>query len=183
MPSKYVAPAIPQKDGSACQFTNCWCAVGAYLVKSGTRGRKDPTPMEFRAAAGALAGCRTGGLGDLVTGCRRMGVRATLLLDVPKATARTRFLAQSSTKVYGLATDFEVWPDRENCQPDFDGYHMVAVVPWREKGQTKAMDPLCSRLNLVDVDAVLRAAIEYEDDHGQRHGTIDMVVVSVPPRP
>jgi hypothetical protein len=170
MPSKYVAPAIPQKDGSACQFTNCWAAVGAYLVKSGTRGRKDPTPMQFRAAAGALAGCRTGGLGDLLTGCQRMGVRATLLLDVPKATARTRFLAQSSTKVYAIATDFEV-------------YHMVAVVPWRERGQTKAMDPLCNRLNLVDVDAVLRAAIEYEDDHGQRHGTIDMVVVSVPPRP
>jgi hypothetical protein len=176
--AKYVAKHVTQADGSRCQWTNCWAAVGAYLVRSGTRGRKKPTPMQFRKAAGAMKGCRTGGLGDLIVGCQKYGVKVTLLTDVTRANARRRLLKADSTKVYAFATDFDAWPVAYRCQANFDGYHMVAAVPW--KPSPRMSDPLCKKLKKVPVKVVLNAAIEYNNEHGQKRNTIDMVVVTVP---
>ena len=59
MSKRYTPQHVHQDDGSPCQWLQCWCAVGAWLVAGATRGRKTPTPTQFRRRAGIP--CRTGG--------------------------------------------------------------------------------------------------------------------------
>lgn len=181
---KFIYPHMGQMDGSKCEHTNCWATVGAYLVASATRGRVTPTPMEFREKANALRGCRPGGLGDIMLGLTKYKVKHTLLSGVSPRSLKLRFLNEKAEKVYAVPTDFEAWPEHEKCQPGYDGYHMVAVVPWRANGKdTKVMDPLCSHLKLVNADAVIRAANEYDNDHaGDPRWSPDVVVVDIQPR-
>jgi hypothetical protein len=184
MASDYIAKHIRQLDGSRCQSTNCWAATGAYLVRSATRGKKRPTPMEFRAAAGRLKGCPPGGLGDIILGCKRFGVKATLLLDVNRKQMRRRFSSKASTRVYAVPFDWEVWPDDKKCAGDYDGYHSAAVIPGLNKRKSiRTMDPLCTKLRWVRRGDIIDSAIEYNDEHyGQKRGTVDMVYVTVPPK-
>lgn len=182
MASDYIAKHITQIDSGKCKHTNCWAATGAYLVDSGTRGKKRPTPMEFRARAGALKGCRTGGLGDLIVGCQRYGVKVTLLTDVTRASIRRRFSSKKSHKVYGVPFDWEEWTDEKKCAGDYDGYHMAAIIPGaNDKKSIRSMDSLCKRIRWVRRKDIIDAAIEYNNEHfGQKRDTIDMVVVTVP---
>ncbi|HUW16830.1 MAG TPA: hypothetical protein VMW94_07110 [Actinomycetes bacterium] len=182
MASDYIARHITQIDSGTCRKTNCWAAVGAYLVDSGTRGKKRPTPMEFRAAAGRLKGCPPGGLGDIILGCKRFGVKATLLLDVPRTQMRRRLSSNKSNKVYAIPFDWEVWPDEKKCAGDYDGYHSDAIIPGiNKKKLIRSMDPLCTRIRWVKRSDIIDAAIEYNNEHyGQRRDTVDMVYVTVP---
>ena len=184
MASDYRSPHVTQIDSGKCRRTNCWAAVGAYLVRSATRGRKRPTPMQFRKAAGALKDCRTGGLGDIVVGCAKYGVNAKLLLDVPRDKASAKFSSNKSTKVYAVPFDWEVWPLIDKCAGDYDGYHMAALVPGlNKKTEIRTMDPLCNRHRWVKRKRIMNSAIEYNNEHfGQKKNTIDMVVVNVPKR-
>ena len=182
MASDYIADHITQIDSGKCRFTNCWAAVGAYLVDSGTRGKKRPTPMEFRKAAGAMRGCRTGGLGDIIVGCQRYGVRVTLKTDVNRATLSRWFASRKSERVYAGAADWEVWPDDKKCAGDYDGYHATAIVPGlNQQKNVRTMDPLCSKLRWVRKGDIIDALFEYNDEHpGQKRNTADVLYVRVP---
>jgi hypothetical protein len=182
MASDYIADHITQINSGKCAHTNCWASVGAYLVDSGTRGKKRPTPMEFRKKAGALRDCRTGGLGDLIVGCQKYGVKITLLTDLNRTQLRRRFTSNKSTKVYGVPFDWEHWPDEKKCAGDYDGYHMTAVIPGiNKKKNIRTMDPLCNKLRWVRRGDIIDQAIEYNNEHyGEKKDTVDLVMVNVP---
>jgi hypothetical protein len=184
----YVPKHVTQADGSDCQWTNCWAATGAWLIDGGTRGRKKPTPMQFRKAARAMKGCRTGGYGDLILGLAAFGVKARLLSDVPIKEARKRLRNASSRKLYAMASDWSRWPDVDKCRGDYDGYHMAGLAPGRKtdkkgRAETRTNDPLCSRLRFVRTLGVLRAGEEYNREHYGKKGTVDLLVITVPRRP
>lgn len=180
MASDYIAKPITQLDSGACRKTNCWAAVGAYLVDSGTRGRKRPTPAQFRKAAGVHT-CRAGGLGDVITGCARYGVKVRLRSDLSRQEMRWRFSRNKAEKVYAVAFDFDAWPDDKKCIP-YDGYHMVAVIPGKNRRKSiRTMDPLCRRIRWVRRGHIINAALEYNDEHdGQTPNTADVLEVKVP---
>jgi hypothetical protein len=150
--------------------------------------------MEFRARAGALKGCRTGGLGDIMRGLSAYGVKYRFLPDQTRAQASKRMSNAKSDKVFAIETDFGAWPTKAKCDygKDFDGYHMVGVAPGAvtpkkgtNKGKTflRTMDPLkCRKLKLVRRRGVLNAAIEYNNEHVEVPNTIDMLAVVTRPR-
>ncbi len=183
----YTPRHVTQADGSSCQWTNCWAATGAWLVNAGTRGKKKPTPMQFRKAARAMKGCRTGGYGDLILGLSVFGVKARFLNDVPVKDVRKRLRNTKSNKVYAMASDWSRWPDIDKCRGDYDGYHMAGLLPGNRRdkkgrAETRTNDPLCNRLRYVRTRGLMRAGEEYNREHGGRRGTIDLVVVTVPER-
>jgi len=184
MTKRYSPSYVGQNDGSRCQWTNCWCATGAMMLDAATRGRRRVSPMQFRKRAGALKGCRTGGLGDIMRGLAAYGVKSRMAVDVPRAKARTRLASKTSTKVYAVETDFDAWPTRSKCDfgKDFDGYHMCLLLPGaqqkRGKPHIRVGDPLmCGRLKWVRLKGVLNAAIEYNNEHAEKRDTIDMLWV------
>ena len=174
----YLAKHITQLNSGKCRRTNCWAAVGAYLVDMGTRGCKRPTPAQFRRKAGVTT-CRTGGLGDVLRGLAAYGVDAKLVKDRTRAQLRYRFSRKGEPrKVYALAFDFEAWPEDKQCVR-YDGYHMVAVISGLNKRKrVRTMDPLCDRIRWVKRGDVIDAAKQYAREHGQRR--VDMVEVKVP---
>jgi hypothetical protein len=177
MASDYIAAHITQLNSGTCARTNCWCAVGAYLVDSGTRGRKRPTPAQFRKKAGVTT-CRTGGLGDIIRGCKAYGVKATMLAKRNRKELRWRFSRNKSEKVYALAFDFDAWPISKQCVR-YSGYHAVAVVPGINKRKSvRTMDPLCRKLRWVLRGSIIDAAQEYAREHG--HKNVDLIAVNVP---
>ena len=179
MASDYIAKHVTQLNSGACRKTNCWAAVGAYLVDSGTRGRKRPTPAQFRKKAGAST-CRTGGLGDIIRGCKAYGVKAKFLARRDRKELRWRFSSNKAEKVYALAFDFDTWPDDKKCI-QYQGYHAVAIIPGTNKRKAiRSSDPLCRRLRWVRRGDVIDAAVEYAREHG--HSKVDLVQVLVPKR-
>jgi len=187
----YVPRHVTQADGSPSQWTNCWAAVGAWLARGATRSQRRPTPSRFRRWARKPEGT-TGGLADIERGLRAKGLwdRAVLKSDVPAEKIRERFLDRSG-KLYAVETDFEVYPDKDSCQPGFtdldDAYHMIGVVAGEGEGEhageVRVMDPLCRNFRWVDVDGVVDAIIQYNDEHsGEQSGTADLIVVSPPPK-
>ena len=161
-----------------CEHTNCWAAVGAWMVRGATRGKRKPSPMAFRRKAGALRGCRTGGLGDIMRGLSAYGIRFRMLHDVPKANARKRWASKTSTKLYAVETDFDRWPSDKKCGP-YSGYHMIGLAPGLNKRKAvRTMDPnRCRKLKWVPVSDVLASALEYNREHHERPGTIDMLAI------
>lgn len=110
--------------------------------------------------------------------------------DVTKADIRQRLLDRSG-KLYAAETDFEVYPDKDSCQPGFtdreDAYHMIGIVAGEGEGEhageVRVMDPLCRRLRWVDVDGVVDSIVRYNDEHGwEAKGTADLIVVQPPPK-
>lgn len=183
MASDYIHPHISQLNSGPCSHTNCWAATGAYLVASATRGKVTPTPHQFRKAAGRVKGCPPGGLGDIIVGCAKYGVKARLLLDLPRKELRRRLSNNKAEKVYAIPFDWEAWPDHEKGLIDYSGYHSAAVIPGTNKRKSiRTMDPLYTRrkVNWVRRGDIIDAAIQYNDEHyGQKKGTVDCVVVSV----
>lgn len=177
MASDHIADHISQLGSGKCRKTNCWAACGAYLVASATRSKKTPTPAQFRKAAGVTT-CRTGGLGDIIRGCKAYGVRAKFLARRDRKELRWRFSSNKANKVYAAAFDFEVWPDDKQVI-DYDGYHAVCVIPGINKRKSiRTMDPLNTRIRWVRRGAIIDSALEYAREHG--HSKVDLVQVEVP---
>jgi hypothetical protein len=184
---RYLPEHVTQYDGSPCEHTNCWATCGAWSVAAITKSKQTPTPSWFRAKARAF-GCRTGGLGDIVHGLTAMGLwsrHCRLVYDKKRADLRALLVKRTGNLVV-VPTDFSKWPEEKKCtNSGFDGYHMVGVVcgvgAGENKGKVKTMDPMCGRYKWVDVDAVLAAAIQYNNEHpGQPDGTIDFILVFPP---
>ena len=183
----YVPRHVTQADGSPSQWVNCWAAVGAWLARGASRGRRRPSPSRFRRWA-RKPPKTTGGLADISRGLRAKGLwagRGRWLNDLSRAQMRHRFLADDG-KLYAAESDFNVWPVADRCQADFgdrpDAYHMIGIVAGGTGREVRVMDPLCDRLHRVNVDDVIDAVITYNDEHsGEKRGTGDLIVI-VPPK-
>ena len=186
--ARYLPEHVTQEDGSICQWTNCWAAVGAWAVRGLTKGVRSPMPTWFRRKAKAQ-GCRAGSLGDIVRGLMNMGLwkyrQARYIEDMTQERLRRRLKTRTGVLVL-LETDFEVWPDGKSCQPGFtdrdDAYHMVGAVCGADKqGRVMTMDPLCKRYRWTKIEDVIRAAVRYNDEHAhEKRGTVDVVLVFPP---
>ena len=185
--ARFVPEHVAQGDGTRCQWTNCWAAVGAWLAAGSSGGARTPSPTFFRyRAAKAGEDCTTGGLGDIVRGLTNMGLwdRAKYRFDVPVAEVRD-VLRRRNGALVALETDFGCYPDKDSCQPGFAGYHGIGVVcgvgTGRHKGEVRTMDPLCRDYRWVDIDGVIAAsALEYNRSHQEAKGTLDLIIVLPP---
>lgn len=200
----YIPKHISQVDGSTCQWTNCWATIGAWAARGASRNAVKGTPAKFRKWA-RRPDCQTGGLGDIARGLGRKGLwgkrvtsggkrvrNARYLDDHTKAKMRTLFSVEpkGGGKLYVAESDFNVWPVKERCSATFgnlpNAYHMIGIVPGegkgRNKGKVRVEDPLCHRYNWINVDRVIRAIITYNNEHGEKRDTADLIVVNVPDR-
>jgi len=192
-----------QVDGSVCQWTNCWCTVGAWCSASANRNKPNPDPSEFRKWA-RRPDCQTGGLGDIARGLSRKNLwsrtvtsggkkrkNARYLNDRTRKQLRALFTAKpkGGGKVFAAESEFNVWPVKDRCSKSFgnkaNAYHMIGIVPGtgkgKNKGKVRVMDPLCKRYRWVDVDVVIKAIVTYNNEHyGERLNTADLIVVNVP---
>ena len=180
---RYEPEHVTQADGSESEWFNCWAAVGAWQVDGISGGRCKPSPTWFRHKAGRPPKT-TGGLGDIITGISSIGGwdECKFISDMTAEWFKRRLRTKTGVLV-AVATSFEVWPDGKNCQPNFDGYHMIGVVCGADElDRVKVMDPLCNRYRWVKVRDVTKAALHYNNEHfGQEKDTID-VVLAFPPR-
>lgn len=183
----YIPTHVTQKDGSLCQWKNCWAAVGAWLVDGATRGDTRPTPETFRGhSKQAGDDCTTGGLGSISTGMLTLGIAVRRWNDVSLEDARQMIAKPRSRRLYAFETDFIEWPEDLKCQTDFDGAHMVGVAPSTYAAATdtiRTMDPLCTVMKRVPIEAVLACAAAYNHRHGGTIETVDILSVLVPERP
>lgn len=186
---RYIPKAVTQRDGSPCQWANCWAAVGAWLHDGATGGTAKVTPTEFRDHAGGGSGrankpgCPSGFETDIVAGLHALGVKASII-KVSPADAR-RLLNTPSRALYGIATDFDRWPDAKDCAiGDFDGNHAIGYVPGLPAPGKPVMNPLCVGYQNVVLNTVMASAGKFAKDHG-RGAEVWMVRVRrpAPPRP
>ena len=187
---RYVPEFVTQRDGSPCWTTQCWAAVGAWLTDGASRGRKSPTPTQFRIRAGKGGACQPGGMADWIRGLMAFEVwaRGKARYDVPSEEVR-RLLLQRSGKLMALETDFEDWPESSVCQPDFNdrenAYHGIGVIcgegTGANKGKVRVMQPLCMGYRWVLVSEVMQAANTYNREHREVPGTLDFVIVTPVP--
>lgn len=168
----FVPAHVTQRDGSPCQWSNCWAAVGAWLHNGATGGAASVTPSEFRRQAGGGSGsggspgCRSGFEGDIVAGLDALGVKASIVkVTVPDA---RRLLTTPSRALYGLATDYDAVPALRDCQAgDFDGNHAVGWVPGVSSPQKPLMNPLCRDYSGLSLNVLLDAAVLFGKAHGR----------------
>lgn len=194
----YVPRAFTQvSPGDPCWKVSCWAAVGAWLTRAATRGRRTPEMAWFRDRAG-VSYCRPGGIVYVRNGLQNIFYRrrsawqwgdGRVHNDLTREELRRR-LEKPSGRLYWLATDFEVWDDGASvCQPGFndpadgDAYHAIGVVAGlgtgKNKNKVRVLNPLCSTLKWVPLDTVVRAAGRYAKEHP---GQIDALSVLPPDR-
>jgi hypothetical protein len=181
-PRYYVPAHIAQGDGSPCQWTNCWAAVGAWLARGATGGAKMPTPSRIRQLARA-GGCRTGGLADVQLALQRLGITCHYRMDLDRY--ETRDILDRPGTLSQLSVAYDALPRRERCQAgEVDFYHAMGVVGGSlVRGQGwRVMDPLCRAIQRIEHDALFDAALAYGREHGDGQ-TIDLLTVQVPVRP
>lgn len=182
--SLYVPEPVYQLDGSPCQGSNCWAAVGAWQMAGQSEGEQTPTPTRFRELAGERE-CGGGNLYDIQTGFQRSG-RAYAVRSFTGAELRA-ILTTEDRRLFAIPTDYNVWPDDKKCDsPEFDGYHMVGIIPGILRyEQLRVMNPLCSvpgasreaRYQKVKLDDVMAAARAVAKATGQPAGTIRVGIV------
>lgn len=170
---------VTQRTGSACQFSLCWAAVGAWLADAASGGTVVLTPEEFAKKAGggsgrpnATTGCKTGFERDLQKGLTNLGLDADLF-TIPYADFADRMTPERRA-VFAVAVDYELWPPDKDCMngtagPDVD--HMVGIIPGREKVQVRVMNPLCTDYQDVSLAAISTAARKFGRDRG-REGVV-----------
>lgn len=182
---RYLPKPVAQMDGSKCEHFNCWAATGSWLADGSSSGDRAPEPTFFRFKA--MKGgdeCSTGGLADMERGLKNMDLwhHARYIPNVPRETLR-RMLMRRTGYLVAMETSFEAWPDRDKCQPGYDGYHSVGVVcgagkTAKTRGDVRTMDPLCKDYRWTDVDGVIAAAIQYNNEHsGEIRSTVDIIVL------
>lgn len=194
----YVPRAVTQVDPSdPCWKVSCWAAVGCWLVRGASRGRRKPDMEWFRDRAG-VDYCRPGGRNDVRNGLQNIFYRKRSMWDwgdgrvhndLGWGELHTR-LTKDSGRLFWLATDFDVWTDQASvCQPGFndpadgDSYHAIGVVAGmgtgKNKGKVRVLNPLCSTLKWVPINVVLNAALQYAKEHP---GRIDALSILPPER-
>mgnify|MGYP000891395698 CR=1 FL=1 len=194
MTTQYIPAQVTQRDGSPCQWANCWAALGAWLHDGATGGTASVTPTEFRRHAGGGSGrankpgCPSGFESDVVAGLRALGVKASII-KVSPADAR-RLLNTPSRALYGISTDFDRWPDAKDCAiGDFDGNHAIGYIPGLPSPGKPVMNPLCKGYQNVSLNTVLASAAKFAKDHGRvtDAGAAQIWLIRVrrpaPPRP
>jgi len=172
-----------QRDGTRCQFFNCWVKTTSMLVDAASAGKKVPSTQVVRRKA-VKPKCTTGGIFDAIRVLTKMGLakRARYVDDMPKAKLRSRLLKRSG-KVVMLETDFEGWIDPGE-RGDF--YHAIIVIcgegKGRQKGRVLVGDPYerDKKYKWRPVGAVISAAMEYAREHGDSQGTCDVLTVTPP---
>jgi len=183
--SLYIPEPVYQLDGSPCQGSNCWAAVGAWQMDGQSEGDQTPSPSRFRAMAGETE-CGGGSILDIQRGFIRQG-RSYGLRYLSYADLRSLLSAGDDRRLVAVATAYAVWPDDKKCDsPDFDGYHMVGIIPGLLRyDQVKVMNPLCSvpgasreaRYQKVKLDDVMAAARASSKANGDPAGTIRAGIV------
>ena len=194
----YVPKAVTQVDPSdPCWKVSCWAAVGAWLTRGATRGRRRTDPEWFRDRAG-VDYCRPGGRDDVRNGLQNIFYRkrsawdwgnGRVHNDLTRDQLRDR-LERDSGRLFWLATDFEVWDDQQSvCQPGFndpqsgDAYHAIGVVAGmgtgKNRGKVRVLNPLCDSIKWVPMATVIRAAGRYAQEHP---GLIDALSIAPPDR-
>lgn len=172
----YQPAHVTQQDGSKCRGSNCWAAVGAWLLRAATSGVASVSPTAFRSMAGggsgsvASPGCRSGFEADLVKGLATVSVKAAIV-RLDRRAAR-RVLSHERRAVYAMATDYELWPEGKDCLvQDFDGNHMVGVIGGKP---AQVMNPLCDEYQGIGLEALLDSATKFSVEHG-RSGLVWLV--------
>jgi hypothetical protein len=182
----YTPPHVTQRTGSKCQFSNCWCAVGAWLHRGATGGTASVTPEEFRVAAGggsgrpnATTGCNSGFEIDMIKGLDKLGVRGVLLKVTPAIALK--LLTTDRRAIFGIAVDYDAWPAEKDCMngvagPDVN--HMVGFIGG--KPLKMVMNPLCTDYQAVSALAVLKAAEKFSKQAGRTTVWITRVARPIP---
>lgn len=178
---------VTQRTGSACQFSLCWAAIGAWLAGAATNGTVKLTPEEFARKAGggsgrpnATTGCKTGFERDLQKGLTNLGIDSDLF-SIPMTDFADRMKPERRA-VFAVAVDYEIWPPEQDCMngtagPDVD--HMVGIIPGiGDKGRVQVENPLCDDYQRVSLAAVSTAARKFARDRGR--GGIVVVRVQRP---
>jgi hypothetical protein len=188
MARRYIPDHITQADGSPSQWKNCWAAAGAWMADGASRGRKRVKPEVFRKKAKKPRNT-TGGLADIARGLTTMKLwdQGKYLNDLTRRQMKTRFSARGS-KIYTAESDFAAYPELKKCQPGFNGYHGIGIVPGfgpkskKRANKVRVMNPLCkNKFTWVNVDRVIDAIISYNNKHsGEKKNTADLIVVDVP---
>ena len=173
----YVTPEfVTQRTGSACQFSLCWAAVGAWMAGAASGNTVKITPEEFAKKAGggsgrpnAVTGCKTGFERDLQRGLSNLGIDSAML-TIPYRDLVARMSVERRA-VFALAVDYELWPPEQDCMngtagPDVD--HMVGIIPGvGEKGGVQVENPLCTDYQRVNLMAISTAARKFGRDRGR----------------
>jgi len=175
----YIPEPVYQLDGSPCQGSNCWAAVGAWQMDGQSEGAQTPSPTRFRAMAGEEE-CGGGSILDIQRAFIRQG-RTYGVRDIAYQELRA-ILSADDRRLVALATAYSVWPEDKKCDsPGFDGFHMVGIIPGLLRyGLVRVMNPLCSvpgasreaRYQKVKLDDVMAAARACAKATGQPAGTI-----------
>lgn len=171
----YLPPHVTQRTGSACQFSNCWCAVGAWQARGASGGTVKVSPEEFRVKAGGGSGrpnpetgCRTGFETDIVRGLGSLGLSVSRL-DIAFSDLRAR-VETPRRALFAIAVDYSEWPEPLDCMrgvagPDVN--HMVGIVPGLKNGKVTVMNPLCEEYQEIALPALATAAIRFAREHGR----------------
>lgn len=180
---------VTQRTGSACQFSLCWAAIGAWLARAATNDTVQLTPEEFARKAGGgsgrpnpTTGCKTGFERDLQKGLTNLGIDSDLF-TIPFADFTDRMKPERRA-VFAVAVDYELWPPDQDCMngtvgPAVD--HMVGIIPGVDgKGRVQTENPLCTDYQRVSLGAISTAARKFGRDRG-RSGV--MVVRVLRPMP
>lgn len=178
MVDRYLPDHVTQRGTDPCQWEHCWAAVGAWLTDGASGGKRTPDPVRFCALA-RKDPCENGGLSDMIRGLETAGQKYVYRADVPKDEVR-RILRSRTGKLVALEIDMDSWPASNG-----DAYHSIGVVcgigTGKFAGKVKTMDPAEDNYRHRDLDGVLTAALEYNAEHHERPGTIDVLIVT-PPR-
>lgn len=179
-----VPPFVTQRTGSACQFSLCWAAIGAWLAGAATGGTVSLSPEDFARKAGggsgrpnATTGCRTGFERDLQKGLANLGIDSSLL-TVPYRDFAERMKVERRA-VFAVAVDYELWPPEQDCMngvvgPDVD--HMVGIIPGiGDHAAVQVENPLCDGYQRVSLAALGTAARRF----GRARGRNGVMLVRV----
>lgn len=164
----FVPKPITQRDATdLLQFSHCWAAVGAWLLAAATDGASKVTGKAFAKAAGGGSGRKPGSgtQEDIVAGLAHFGVKAAIVrMDHAGA---AELLGSDRRAVWGVATDYDVWPTPKDCMngvvgPDVN--HEVGVIGGRP---VKAMNPLCvGDYQSITLQTLLEASFKYARQQG-----------------
>lgn len=111
--ARFIPHHVRQEDGSQCQWSNCWAAVGAWILSGVSRAQIDDTPTQFRASVptGMTPPCRGGTLDDIVSGLNANGKPSNQGLHT-RVELKSALASADSTKLFAMPTDFASWPNR-----------------------------------------------------------------------
>ena len=152
--------------------SDCWATVGAWLGHGATHGEHRPSAPAIRKAAGKERGPGPGNVINIHDALAALGISCRKLMPYPADDFLKIIRDPHDTRLLAVATDFRRWPEDKKCQPDFDGEHMVGVIPGGGPHGIRVMNPLCADYERVFGEEIVRAAGQYASDHGFGDDTV-----------